>query len=325
MTASEGAQPDRFGVSPAPDFEAIILSGGRARRMGGAAKTHLHVAGSSLLRRTRDAARGACGGAVIVAGDMPDGATAGIVAVREDPTGGGPVAAIAAAAPHLRGTWVMLLAGDLVDGAAAVALLRSILPPSSGSDADVDAIVLMDPSGRPQWLCSAVRVASLQGRLRSLPDAAGARMAELFEGLTVRSVPAPAGVTADIDTWEDLSRARSRGLRRAGAATEAETDPRSQGETMSEKTLPPEALDAWSSVLRDRFGLDVEAVPIAMVLDLARDVAHDVARPAAPLSAFVAGLVAGRAGGSPEATAGAVAEITALAASWAQGAGEDAP
>lgn len=323
MTASDAAQPDGSGVSPAPDLEAIILSGGRARRMGGAAKTHLDVAGSSLLRRTADAARGACGGVVIVAGDMPDGATAGIVAVREDPPGGGPVAAIAAAAPHLRGTWVMLLAGDLVDGAAAVALLRSILPPSSGSDTDVDAIVLVDPSGRPQWLCSAVRVASLQGRLRSLPDAAGARMAELFEGLTVRSVPAPAGVTADIDTWEDLSRARSRGLRRAETGTEV--DPRPQGETMSEKTLPPEALDAWSSVLRDRFGLDVEAVPIAMVLDLARDVAHDVARPAAPLSAFVAGLVAGRAGGSPEATADAVAEITALAASWAQGAGEDAP
>ena len=63
---------------------------------------------------------------------------------------------------------------------------------------------------------------------------------------------------------------------------------------MNDRTLPPEALDEWSSVLRDRFGLDAEQVPIALVLDLARDVAHDVARPAAPLSAFVAGLVAGR-------------------------------
>ena len=88
---------------------------------------------------------------------------------------------------------------------------------------------------------------------------------------------------------------------------------------MNDRTLPPEALDEWSSVLRDRFGLDAEQVPIALVLDLARDVAHDVARPAAPLSAFVAGLVAGRAGGSPEDTAAALAEGVALAGAWAEG------
>ena len=68
---------------------------------------------------------------------------------------------------------------------------------------------------------------------------------------------------------------------------------------MNDRTLPPEALDEWSSVLRDRFGLDAEQVPIALVLDLARDVAHDVARPAAPLSAFVA--------------------VVALAGAWAEG------
>lgn len=82
---------------------------------------------------------------------------------------------------------------------------------------------------------------------------------------------------------------------------------------MTERTLPPEALDAWATVLREHFGLADGDVPIALVLDLARDVAHDVARPAAPLSAFVAGLVAGRAGGSAEDIAVAVAEITALA------------
>lgn len=88
---------------------------------------------------------------------------------------------------------------------------------------------------------------------------------------------------------------------------------------MSDRTLPPEALDEWSSVLRDRFGLDADQVPIGLVLDLARDVAHDVARPAAPLSAFIAGLVAGRAGGSRDDTAAAIAEIVSLAAAWAEG------
>ena len=55
---------------------------------------------------------------------------------------------------------------------------------------------------------------------------------------------------------------------------------------MSDRTLPPEALDAWASALRTRFGLDGEDLPVGLILDLARDVANGVARPAAPFSAF---------------------------------------
>ena len=65
---------------------------------------------------------------------------------------------------------------------------------------------------------------------------------------------------------------------------------------MSDRTLPPEALDAWAAAVRDKLALDHD-LPVALVLDLARDVANGVARPAAPLSAFAAGLAAGRAGG----------------------------
>ncbi|MBO0980752.1 DUF6457 domain-containing protein [Microbacterium sp. SD291] len=82
---------------------------------------------------------------------------------------------------------------------------------------------------------------------------------------------------------------------------------------MSDRTLPPEALEDWSAELRERFGLAEQDVPIALILDLARDVANGVARPAAPFSAFVAGLVAGRAGGSPEDVREAVAAIVELA------------
>lgn len=85
---------------------------------------------------------------------------------------------------------------------------------------------------------------------------------------------------------------------------------------MSERTLPPEALDAWAAALRERFGLAAEDLPVALILDLARDVAGAVARPAAPFSAFAAGLVAGRAGGTPEQVRTAVAAVTELAAGW---------
>ncbi|MCR2783841.1 MULTISPECIES: DUF6457 domain-containing protein [unclassified Microbacterium] len=90
---------------------------------------------------------------------------------------------------------------------------------------------------------------------------------------------------------------------------------------MSDRTLPPEALDAWALALRERFALSPEDVPIALILDLARDVATGVARPAAPFSAFVAGLVAGRAGGTPDDVRAAVGAITELAAGW-QGEGQ---
>lgn len=85
---------------------------------------------------------------------------------------------------------------------------------------------------------------------------------------------------------------------------------------MSDKTLPPEALDAWAAALREHFGLAADDLPISLILDLARDVAVGVARPAAPFSAFAAGLVAGRAGGSPDDVRRAVAEITELAKDW---------
>jgi len=85
---------------------------------------------------------------------------------------------------------------------------------------------------------------------------------------------------------------------------------------VSDRTLPPEALDAWAAALRERFDLTADDLPIALILDLARDVTAGVARPAAPFSAFVAGLVAGRAGGTPDDTRDAVAAVTELARGW---------
>jgi hypothetical protein len=82
------------------------------------------------------------------------------------------------------------------------------------------------------------------------------------------------------------------------------------------RTLPPEALDAWTAALRERFGLAEADVPVAAVLDLTRDVANGVARPAAPLGAFVAGLVAGRAGTDPAQVREALDAVAALADGW---------
>lgn len=317
-------------AGPRARIGAIILSGGRASRMGGVDKTALEVAGQSMLQRTTDAALDACDGTVIVVGTPPAeaGPNAGsppfgaaptgadapsilrsgrsaesrVVVMREEPGGGGPVAAITAALGRVDADEVLLLAGDLAAGDRAVAALVAAGPDDS---AGADGVVLVDAAGRRQWLCARIRTRVLVEAAARLTDPVGARMSDLFAGLRCRDLPDATGVTADVDTWQDLSRARSR----------------ESGARMNDRTLPPEALDEWSSILRERFGLDAEQVPVALVLDLARDVAHDVARPAAPLSAFVAGLVAGRAGGTPEDTAAALAEIVALAGAWAEGRG----
>lgn len=301
--------------------------------MGGVDKTALEIAGTSLLSRTVAAAHAACDGAVVVVGAPPtepgaaatgpnagservDAVPAGadapfvlrsgpssvsdVVVMREEPPGGGPVAAIVAAIGRVDADEVLLLAGDLAEGDRAVAALLA-----AGVDdaAGADGVVLVDAAGRRQWLCARIRTQSLIDAAARLTEPVGARMSDLFAGLRCRDLQDASEATADVDTWQDLSRARSR----------------ESGARMNDRTLPPEALDEWSSVLRDRFGLDAEQVPIALVLDLARDVAHDVARPAAPLSAFIAGLVAGRAGGSAEQTAAAIEEVVALARAWAEG------
>ncbi len=87
---------------------------------------------------------------------------------------------------------------------------------------------------------------------------------------------------------------------------------------MSDRTLPPEALDEWVGHVRERFGLTDDQVPVALVLDLARDVANGVLRPAAPVSAYIAGLAAGLAGGSDADARDALAAITELAVTWGE-------
>lgn len=331
------AGPTGSGTGSRPRIGAIILSGGRARRMGGVGKTALDLAGATLLSRTAAAARAACDGAVVIVGAPPEGqgtgaqiteagpiagstrlgaaragvdtpyilrsapsSASGVVVMREEPPGGGPVAAIVAAIGRVDADEVLLLAGDLAEGDRAVAALLAARPDDA---AGADGVVLVDEAGRRQWLCARMRTQALADAAARLTEPRGARMSDLFADLRCHDLLDVTGVTADVDTWQDLSRARSR----------------ESGARMNDRTLPPEALDEWASVLRDRFGLDAEQVPIALVLDLARDVAHDVARPAAPLSAFIAGLVAGRAGGSAEDTAATVAEVVALARAWAEG------
>ncbi|WP_298870288.1 NTP transferase domain-containing protein [uncultured Microbacterium sp.] len=269
--------------------DAILLAGGRGSRVGGAAKPLFEVGGSTLLAAAIDAVRAGGTGRVVVVAPMLDAAL-DVDWVREDPPFGGPVAAVVAALPAVDADEVYVIACDLAAPAAAVRRLTAPIPPGA------DGVCLDD--GRRQWLIGRYRTAALRAAASGLPAAGrDASMRALLGGLSIAAIAAPATETRDIDTWDDLRRARG------GAMTE-------------NRTLPPEALNEWSAALAERFGLDDGDIPISLILDLARDVANGVARPAAPLSAFVAGLVAGRAGGSAADTEAAVAAVVEMAREW---------
>ncbi len=183
-------------------MDALILAGGGARRLGGVDKPALQVGGRSLLDRVLDAVADA--EVVIVVG--PERATARpVVSVREEPAGGGPVAALAAGLPLVVAPTVAVLAADLPFLTAEVLLLLE----SRLADG-VDGALLVDADGRDQLLAGVWQTASLRAVLAAAGPPEGMALGKVLAALTVVRVAVPAGERdpwQDCDTPEDLRRA----------------------------------------------------------------------------------------------------------------------
>jgi molybdopterin-guanine dinucleotide biosynthesis protein A len=186
----------------APAYDAVVLAGGGARRLGGRDKVAELVGGRTLLDRVLvavpDAAR-----TVVVGPARPTAVP--VLWTREAPPGGGPVAALAAGLMQVTAARVVLLAGDLPFVTADV--VRQLLAAVDGSGA-----LLLDDAGREQPLVSAWCTDVLRTALKELPSPAGASLQRLIQGRTVSRLPATAGTGAspwlDCDTEHDLLRAR---------------------------------------------------------------------------------------------------------------------
>jgi molybdenum cofactor guanylyltransferase len=192
------------GVVRGSEFAAVVLAGGAATRMGGAAKPARAVGGTPLVTRVLGAVADARPRIVVGPSGLDVLLPSDVRRTIEEPPGGGPVAALAAGLRLVPADVpvVAVLAADLPFlSAAVISVLRARLT------AGIDAAVLLDDLDRPQWLCSAWRHDSLAARLPA--DPAGRAMRALTEGAVVArvSLAGPAPAWFDCDTDEDIRRA----------------------------------------------------------------------------------------------------------------------
>jgi molybdopterin-guanine dinucleotide biosynthesis protein A len=306
-------------------YDAVVLAGGRGRRLGHARKPEVRVAGRSLLDRVLDATREAT--RVVVVGP-PGLSRPGIRTVLEDPPDGGPVAGLDAGVralddePGGRPDRVLVLACDVPLAAEAVPAL--LVAARRAPAADVAWAV--DAEGRGQPLLALYRRDSLVAALERRRADGGVRdcsVRRLVAGLSVAPVEAAADATADVDTWQavaDLART----LRRrtpvtdaTGAAQPADRPEAPDGGPPGPVPTGGDELHRWVALVVDALEVDPDAVDIDALLDLARDTAHGVARPAVPVTAFLVGYAVATRGADRAALESVTQQVTALVDRWA--------
>ncbi|MGH6655033.1 MAG: molybdenum cofactor guanylyltransferase [Actinocrinis sp.] len=227
-------------------MDFLILAGGEARRLDGADKPMVEVSGLAMLDRVI----AACLGAPLARAEgvpaiehAPDSCVTPVTPTvtvigperrtrmpvrwaREDPPGGGPVAAIAAGLRTCTGDLVGIFAADLpfLD-ARTVHSLWTALAEDTAHEAEqehdgayaFDGAVAVDADGRDQWLAAVYRRAVLASRIAGLgPDGArGLPLRRLVRDLRLLRVGVAGPSVLDCDTWEDVAAARRMARERA--------------------------------------------------------------------------------------------------------------
>jgi molybdopterin-guanine dinucleotide biosynthesis protein A len=175
----------------------ILLTGGASRRMG-VDKATLVFDGETLAARAARVLTEACDRVV----EVGPGVT-GLRAVREDPPGAGPLAALVTGAGALGSLPVVLLACDMPFVDAPLLRLLAQWPG--------DGTVVPVADGRYQYACARYGAASINEANAALRAGHGGLKHAI--GATVTYVPerewqavAPAHAFADLDTPDDIAR-----------------------------------------------------------------------------------------------------------------------
>lgn len=229
---------------------------------------------------------------VIVVGEYPSESKREVIVTREEPAGGGPLAALAAGLVHVTHENFLLLATDMpFVGDIGVKLVK-ILEDASG---EVDAVIPVDADGRAQPLCAAYRTRSARAALARLGDSNNRSMKSLLAELQFQNYEGTDGRTlSDVDTITDLEEAETHARAIEGARS----------------------MDEWIAEVKATLGLDAE-VDVDLLLNVARDAAHNVMRPAAPVTTYLLGLAV--ANGADAKTAGMKIQQLATSRNISQG------
>ncbi|MEU7317258.1 DUF6457 domain-containing protein [Streptomyces sp. NPDC007083] len=325
-------------------YAALVLAGGGARRLGGADKPAVTVGGRPLLDRVL----AACGDATATVVVGPRRPTCRpVLWAREEPPGGGPLAALqagldalAAAPDALRArTGTGSGAGRAGPGHGAAAGRSGDGMPGAAAGRSGDGMpgaegpVLVVSADLPFLSPSAVRT------LVSVPD--GTEAAVGHDG---RDQPLLAAYRVD-PLRRELALLRTeygsltglplrmvlQGLMlhrvTAPSVTAAALDCDTWDDIATARARIREhesVLDEWISAVKTELGIELD-VDTSALLALARDAAHGVARPAAPLTTFLVGYAAARAGGSPQDVEQAAEAAARLARRWADESGGETP
>lgn len=340
-------------------YDAIILAGGRASRLGGVQKAAVEIGGRALLDIALEASAGAKRIVVVGPDELrrdPRGEDAASVRlVREEPPFGGPVAGIAAglaaledpsatdaaadgsrdgrfatsstsstSGPGGRGAdWVLVLACDLPSAPQAVQRLTTVASELAATDdGGPDGVCLVDTDGRAQWLAGIYRRTSLSRGLDGLEGAVhGASVRRLVGQLELRQV-ADDGTALDVDTWQDVEEARRR--IEGDAVTDAQTP--KTGTQPESPDAPAEQADKAERVPPARLEPWLAALAEALELDSSEvpirtvlDAARDIAHGVARPAAPLSTLLIGLAAAKRGGDEAAIDEACRIAAELAQG------
>jgi molybdopterin-guanine dinucleotide biosynthesis protein A len=185
-----------------PPYAAVVLAGGRAARLGGRAKPQLEVGGRTMLAAALAAVADAAPRVVV---GPPQPGPRGVVVVREQPPGGGPVAALRAGLAAVDTDVVAVLAGDLPF--VRPQLVRDLRERLTG-----DGVLVVDDTGRDQLLLGVWRTAALRTALGGTGGPTSVRRVVAPLSVTRYHPPREPGRPppwTDCDTPADLARARA--------------------------------------------------------------------------------------------------------------------
>ncbi len=179
-----------------PPYAAVVLSGGRATRLGGTDKAGVEVDGRTLLARVLDAV-GDAAEIVVVGEAVPTGRP--VTFVVEDPRHGGPVAGLLTGRDALRAcpAYLAVLAVDMPH------LTPGTLTRLRAAATGRDGAALTDPDGRRQ-LALVLDTARLDEVAPEREDRHGHPVHRLLADLDLVDVASRGQEHRDVDTWADL-------------------------------------------------------------------------------------------------------------------------